>query len=129
MDDLGTLGAAANASSSSSGEVLWIMSPAKKAQCVALVPHLDNYILASSQLPTQVVAVDPLGLVHGFSGMEILASSESVVHMSDTPGLDISTATPSQSMFQTAAIALPSIVSIAFTKRHACVAWGDAVWT
>ena len=41
--------------------------------------------------------------MHGFSGMEILASSESVVHMSDTPGLDISAATPSQSMFQTAA--------------------------
>jgi hypothetical protein len=111
-----------------SGQVVFVMSPGRAAAAAVRMPaEATATVLPSLAVPAdRVIAIDPLALVHGFgSEVELMASEEPLLHMSDTP-LNIASgaqgsgvlATPAQSMFQTAMIATRLIVDVSFAARR-----------
>jgi hypothetical protein len=93
-------------------------------------------ILGSVAVPAgRLIAVDPLGIIHGINPMaDIQADESTTIHMSDTPanigtaGSPPVVAAPVQSMFQTAQIAMRMLADISYTKRRAAaVAYIDPV--
>lgn len=118
---------------SSSGEVVFITSAARAANAKVLQPELAPLILASPALADdRVVALDPAALLHGFGGEpEITTSIEALVHMSDdgdpirASGV---TADPVRSLFQTDAVAVRMVITMAFAKTSSrAVAYMDGV--
>lgn len=120
---------------SSSGEVVFITSAARAASAKVLQPELAPLILASPALADdRVVAVDPAALLHGFGGEpEITTSIEALVHMSDdgdpirASGV---TADPVRSLFQTDAVAVRMVTTMAFAKTssRAVAFMDDVAW-
>lgn len=131
--DLAALAAAVGANGS--GQVVFIMSPGRAASAGVRVPAEASAVILPSLVPgvDEVIAVDPVALVHGFvPAPEIMSTEEAVMHMSDTPaqlgvaGTPNVVAAPSQSLFQTAQIALRLFVEIAFAaRRSGAVAYAD----
>ena len=118
---------------SSSGEVVFITSPARAASAKVLQPELAPLILASPALADdRLVALDPAALLHGFGGApEITTSIEALLHMSDdgdpirASGV---TADPVRSLFQTDAVALRMEITMAFAKTSSrAAAYMDGV--
>jgi hypothetical protein len=133
-DDLAKLAEAVGAGGS--GDVVFIASPGREAatDVRAAITGGDVDMLASLALPVdRVIAIDPGALVHSFGpDPEILVSDDATLHMSDTPtdiglpGAPTIVAAPTQSMFQTAQVAMRMILDIAFaTRRTGAVAFMD----
>ena len=126
---------AAAVASGGSGEVVFITSQARAAQYPLLHPESKATMLGSAAVPAdRVIAIDPRGLVHGFSGMpDIDIAREGSVHMSDTPlevvsGTGPTTADPVRSLYQTDAMAMRMFLEIAFAKRRStAVAYSDGI--
>jgi hypothetical protein len=117
-----------------SGEVVFIASKANAAQIPILNPFMRALVLGSDAVAEgRVIAVDPVGIVHGFDGApDIDASIESVVHAETAPA-QIATgagvvAAPTRSLYQTDCVALRVLLDMAFVKRRAnAVAYMDGV--
>lgn len=130
-DDLASLAGAVSVGGS--GQVVFIMGPARAAKLPILVPELRSVVLPSSAVPeNRVIAIDPLSLIHG-AGTEpdISASNAALLHMSDDPNAIVasgSTADPVRSLYQTDAIALSCLIDVTFAKRRpGAVAFMDIV--
>lgn len=126
--------AAAVSGPGSSGEVVFIASAARAAAASLRAPEFTATVLPSAAVPAdRVIAVDPQSLVHGHGGdPDIGASTDAVLNMADpalqigTPGSPATVAAPSQSMFQTAQIAMRMLLDVAFAKTRAdAVAYAD----
>ena len=130
LDDLQDLAMAVSAGGS--GKVAFITSPGRAA-ALGLRADITATILPSLAVSDdRIVAVDPRGIVHGF-GVEpdLSASTEGVVHMSDTPLpiRDGTTADPVTSLFQIDAIGFRMLLDVAFVKRRAnSVAYMDGLY-
>jgi hypothetical protein len=130
LTDLQVLAMAVGANGS--GKVAFITSPGRAA-ALSLRADISATILPSIAVADdRIVAVDPMGLVHGF-GVEpdIQASSEATVHMSDTPLpiRDGTTADPVTSLYQQDRVALRMILDCGFVKRRTnSVAFMDSLY-
>jgi hypothetical protein len=121
-------------SPASSDALIFVCAPGRAA-AINLNETIEATVLPSIAVPAaRVIALDASALVHGFSGVpDFLASSEATVVMSDTPtdigvvGSPTVVAAPTQSLFQTAQVAMRMLVDCAFAKRRpGCVAYLDA---
>jgi HK97 family phage major capsid protein/HK97 family phage prohead protease len=114
------------------GRKLVLMMNPREARLVAMAPGPDgtfgwatgfmgefNVIVSTTVTAGKLVMVDAADFVSVNGSPEFDVSEQTVLHMEDTtPGLDISTATPSQSMFQTASIALRMLLDITWAMRR-----------
>ena len=108
-----------------------IMNP-REARALAMSPGPDGtfgwstafmgeftVIVSTTVAAGRLIMIDAADLVTVSGAPEFEISEHTVLHMEDTaPGTDISTATPSQSMFQTASIALRMILDITWAMRR-----------
>jgi hypothetical protein len=123
VSDLMALAEAVAPASPSS--LVYIASPGRAA-AVSIRADVDVTILPSLAVgATDVVAVDIDGLVHGLSGEpDLTASTDTTLHLSDTPAEIGVVATPNvvaaptQSLFQTATLALRLLIDVAWAKRR-----------
>ena len=115
-----------------SGQVVFVAGTGTAA-AANLDSEIDVTILGSLAVPeNRLIALDPLSLVWAIgNNIEILASNEGTVHMSDTPLPLVDsggTASPIRSTFQTDCVSLRLLVDLAFVKRRAAaVAYIDNV--
>lgn len=120
LDDLQTLAMAVGVNGS--GKVVFITSPGRAA-ALSLRSDIAATVLPSLAVEDdRIVAVDPMGLIHGFGvEPELDASSEAVLHMSDTPLpiKDGATADPVTSLFQQDRVAFRMLLDCGFVKRRA----------
>lgn len=116
-----------------SGQVIFIAAPAIAAAFPIRAPDVRAIVLPSSAVPAgRLIAVDPLSIVHGFSGEpEIDTADSATLHMSDGPleiasGTGPTTADPVRSLWQTASVTTRLILPISFaTRRSGAVAYVD----
>ena len=108
-----------------------IMNP-REARALAMSPGPDGtfgwttafmgeftVIVSTTVTAGKLVMLDAADLVSVNGTPEFEVSEHTVLHMEDTaPGTDISLATPSQSMFQTASIALRMLLDITWAMRR-----------
>lgn len=119
---------------SGGGDAL-ICNPREAAVIAVRLPLLKTPVFASRAMPAgTVLAIDVSDFASSVSDIEIFASEESVIHMSDTPLPIVSgapvTADPARSMFQTNCIALRMILEMSFVARAGRVAVMEGVsWT
>ena len=114
------------------GRNLVLMMNPREARALAMSPGPDgtfgwttafmgefNVIVSTTIAAGKLVLVDAADFVSVNGAPEFEVSEHTVLHMEDTaPGTDISTATPSQSMFQTASIALRMLLDITWAMRR-----------
>lgn len=123
-------------SAAGSGDVMFVASPARVARLRIKAPEIAREVTMLPSLAvaaTTIIAVDPVSIAHGAGdSIDIAASREAVVHMSDDPDpiVDGTTADPVRSMWQTDAVALRLLVDVAFApRRSGAVAWLEsATW-
>jgi hypothetical protein len=126
VDDLAKLAEAVG--TNGSGEVVFVMSPGRRAAAVTrmLSQPATGTVLASLAVPPdQVIAVDPRSLVHSFGPIPDITASDDATIQFDTAPVDIGVpgapnvvAAPAKSLFQTAQIALRLLLDIAFAVRR-----------
>jgi HK97 family phage major capsid protein len=114
------------------GRNLVLMMNPREARALAMSPGPDGtfgwttafmgeftVIVSTTITAGKLVMVDAADLVSVNGTPEFEVSEHTVLHMEDTtPGTDISTATPSQSMFQTASLALRMLLDITWAMRR-----------
>src|SRR6185436_11449742 len=89
---------------------------------VLLNTDYNATILSSTAVPPgRLITIDPAGIIHGVVPTpDLYASEEPTIHM-DTNPLQISSsgtiAAPTQSLWQTAQVALRMIITLAYAKR------------
>jgi hypothetical protein len=119
MDDLQTLAMAVG--SNGSGKVAFIVSPGRAAALSLRSDISATFLPSLAVSDDRIVAVDPMGIIHGF-GVEpdLEASGEAVIHMSDAPLpiRDGTTADPVTSLYQQDRVAFRMILDCGFVKRR-----------
>lgn len=117
-----------------SGRVVIAANPS-----IAALIQLQHPALVWPVLPTQalaaghVIAIDPSGLVFGTGAdVDIEASLDATIHMSDTPlelvsGIGPTTADPIRDIYQTDSIALRMTMDLAFAARPGAVQYAAGV--
>jgi hypothetical protein len=124
-DDIAAL-LAELASLGGSGQNAIIASTREAAQLSVKVSTLSTPVLATRALAAgTILALDVGAFVSAVSDVEIFASEESILHMSDentvaeiVSGTGPATADPVRSMFQTACVAVRTIVDVSFAMRN-----------
>lgn len=124
VEDLAALGSAV--ATGGSGNVLYVMSPARLAMARILAPEVVAVadIAVSAAVPAdRVVAVDGAALLIAIDGEpEIRQSDQAVIHVSDVPLPIVSgagvAADPTRSLWQSATKAVRIIHEIDFIKRR-----------
>ncbi len=119
-----------------SGQVAFIVSPKRAARIRVLAPDINRELTFLPSLAVaddRIIAVDPLSWAHGFTDdFDLDVSNSALLHMSDDPDpiVDVSTAAPARSLWQTDAIALRLLADVAFAPRRPnAVAWLEgATW-
>ncbi|MGJ0535553.1 phage major capsid family protein [Methylocystis sp.] len=112
-----------------------ICNPREAAVLAVRLPLLKTPVFASRAMPAgTVLAIDVSDFASSVSDIEIFASEEAVIHMSDTPLPIVSgapvTADPVRSAWQTNCIALRMILEMSFVARAGRVAVMESVsWT
>lgn len=115
-----------------SGAAAIIANPREAAVLNVALPQLAVPLWPSRALPVgTVLAVDPSDFASSVADVELYASEESVLHMSDTP-LEIvsdapATADPVLSTYQTGVVALRMILELSFVSRAGHVASMESV--
>lgn len=133
-EDLAAL--AASVAAVGSGNVTFVMSPARAAKLRIKAPDIarEIVVLPSIAVPAdRVIALDAAALVHGFgTEPQIEASEAALLHMDSDPAaiVDGTAAAPVRSLWQTDGIGIRLILDVAFGKRSATsVAYVDnATW-
>jgi hypothetical protein len=117
--------------------VVFIANPGRAALISILFPDLESTVLPSAAVPEdRLIAVDPKSLIFlADAEPEITSSQESAFHMEDTTPAQIGVAgspnvvaAPTQSLYQTDAIATRLIGDVAFgARRTGAVAYMDGL--
>jgi hypothetical protein len=111
-----------------SGQNVIIAATREAAQLQVKLPTLSTPVFPTRALSAgAIIALDVTAFVSAMSDIELFASEESVLHMSDAPleivsGTGPTTADPVRSMFQTACVAVRAIVDVSFAMRNDAIA-------